>query len=206
MILKTLVVGPLATNCYIVGSEKTKAGMLIDPGDDAEAILKAITDSGLDIKLIAITHGHLDHTGALKEIYENIWAEIAMHGDEAEPLQGEYQSLGLTFGLAYPTPPSPDRFLEEGDIIEVGDLKFSVLHTPGHTRGGICFYGEGVVFTGDTLFNYGIGRYDLPGSSYDHLMESLGKLMKLPDKTIVYPGHGPQTTIGTERRTNPLLR
>ncbi len=206
MILKTLVVGPLASNCYIAGSAKTKAGMLVDPGDDADTILKAITDAGLNIKLIAITHGHLDHTGALKEIYENIWAEIAMHGDEAESLQGEYQTLGLSFGLAYPAPPMPDRFLEDGDIVEIGDLKFAVLHTPGHTRGGICFYGEGVVFTGDTLFSNGIGRYDLPGSSYDQLMESLSRLMKLPDETIVYPGHGPPTTIGAERRTNPMLR
>lgn len=129
-----------------------------------------------------------------------------MHGDEAESLQGEYQSLGLSFGLAYPAPPMPDRFLEDGDIVEIGDLKFAVLHTPGHTRGGICFYGEGVVFTGDTLFSNGIGRYDLPGSSYDQLMESLSRLMKLPDETIVYPGHGPPTTIGAERRTNPMLR
>jgi glyoxylase-like metal-dependent hydrolase (beta-lactamase superfamily II) len=206
MILKTLVVGPLASNCYIVGSAKTKAGMLVDPGDDADTILNAITDSGLNIKLIAITHGHLDHTGALKEIYENIWAEIAMHGDEAESLQGEYQSLGISFGLAYPAPPMPDRFLEDGDIVEIGDLKFAVLHTPGHTRGGVCFYGEGVVFTGDTLFSNGIGRYDLPGSSYDQLMASLSRLMKLPDETVVYPGHGPPTTIGVERRTNPMLR
>ncbi len=206
MILKTLVVGPLASNCYIAGSAKTKAGMPVDPGDDADTILKAIADAGLNIKLIAITHGHLDHTGALKEIYENIWAEIAMHGDEAESLQGEYQTLGLSFGLAYPAPPMPDRFLEDGDIVEIGDLKFAVLHTPGHTRGGICFYGEGVVFTGDTMFSNGIGRYDLPGSSYDQLMESLSRLMKLPDETIVYPGHGPPTTIGAERRTNPMLR
>ena len=111
------------------------------------------------------------------------------------------------FGLSYPSPPPPDRLLGDGESIDIGDLRFSVLHTPGHTPGGICLLGEGIVFSGDTLFNYGVGRADLPGGSYSQLMDSIStKLMTLPDTTIVYPGHGPDTTIGTERQGNPFLR
>lgn len=180
--------------------------MIIDPGDNATEIVKSVADLGLDIKFIVLTHGHLDHSGALKEVKEAIWAEIVLHSDEFEPLYGEYPSLGALFGLAYPSPPCPDRFVKDGDSLELGNLHFSVLHTPGHTRGGISLLGEGVVFTGDTLFNGGVGRTDLPGSSYEQLMDSIHtKLMKLPDDTVVYPGHGPETTIGAERQGNPFL-
>ena len=204
MILKTLVLGPFGSNCYIVGSESTKEGMIIDPGGEPEVILKNVKDLGLDIKFIVLTHGHIDHVGALKETQEATGAEVAIHINDAESLQD--RSLGAKFGLSYPTPPPPDRLLNGGDSIESGDLHFSVLHTPGHTPGGICLCGEGVVFTGDTLFNYGIGRCDLPGSSGSQLMNSIHtKLMVLPDNTIVYPGHGPETTIGNERRGNPFL-
>ena len=206
MILKILVVGPIAANCYIVGSESTKEGMIIDPGAEAEEILKSVKDLELDIKLIVLTHGHMDHIGALKEIKEATGAEVAIHSDDAKSFQGQSQSLGAMFGLFYPAPPRPDRLLKDGDSLDVSDLHFSVLHTPGHTPGGICLLGQGVVFTGDTLFNYGIGRTDLPGSSYDQLMNGIHtKLMTLSDDTVVYPGHGPETTIGTERRGNPFL-
>ena len=204
MILKTLVLGLFGSNCYIVGSESTKEGMIIDPGDEPEVIVKSIKRLGLDIKLIVLTHGHIDHVGALKEIKEATGAEVAIHTDDAQSLQDPY--LGARFGLSYTPAPHPDRLLKDGDSIDIGDLHFSVLHTPGHTPGGICLLGEGVVFTGDTLFNYGIGRYDLPGSSGSQLMDSIhNKLMTLPDKTIAYPGHGSKTTIGTERRGNPFL-
>lgn len=205
MILKKLVVGPLASNCYIVGSEPTKEGMIIDPADEAEEILQSIKELGLKISLIVLTHGHPDHVGALKEIKEATGAEVAIHTDDAEFLQ--QQSLGFLFGLSYPAPPPPDRLLKDKDSIDIGDLHFGVLHTPGHTPGGICLLEHGVLFSGDTLFNYGIGRYDLPGGDYNQLMDSLRtKLMGLPDDTIVYPGHGPETTIGAERRGNPFLQ
>ncbi len=204
MILKKLVVGPFASNCYIVGSESSKEGMIIDPGDEAEVILRGVKDLGLDIKSIVLTHGHIDHIGALKEVKEAIGAEVAIHTDDAQALQEN--SVGAMFGVSYPTPLPPDRLLDGGDSIDIGDLHFVVLHTPGHSSGGICLLGEGIVFSGDTLFNFGIGRYDLPGGNYSQLMNSIHtKLMVLPDNTVVYPGHGPETTIGTERGGNPFL-
>jgi len=204
MILRRLVVGPFASNCYIVGSESTKEGMIIDPGDEAKEILKNVKDLNLDIKIIVLTHAHIDHVGAVKEVKDATGAEVAVHSDDANLLQD--QSFGRVFGLSYPTPPPPDRLLKGGDSIDIGDLHFSVLHTPGHSRGGICLLGHGAVFSGDTLFNYGIGRTDFPGCSYDQLMNSIHtKLMVLPDDTIVYPGHGPDTTIGAERHGNPFL-
>ena len=204
MILKQLVVGPFASNCYIVGSEASKEGMIIDPGDEADAILENVKDLGLEIKSIVLTHAHIDHIGALKEVKEATGAEVAIHADDAQALQEK--SISAMFGLSYPTPPPPDRLLKDGDSIDISDLHFSVLHTPGHSPGCICLLGEGVVFSGDTLFNFGIGRYDLPGGDYSQLMNSIHtKLMVLPDNTTVYPGHGPDTTISTERRWNPFL-
>lgn len=205
MILNKLVVGPLESNCYIVGFESNREGMIIDPGAEPEAILNQVNDLELDIKFIVLTHGHIDHIGAVTEVKEATGAEVAIHADDAESLHG--QSLSTLFGLSFPTPPPPDRLLKGGDSLDIGSLHFLVLHTPGHTPGGICLFGQGVVFSGDTLFNYGIGRADLPGSSYSQLMNSLHtKLMVLPDDTLVYPGHGPDTTIGAERRDNPFLR
>lgn len=204
MIIKKVVVGPFASNCYIVGSEATKEGMIVDPGAEADEILKAVKGLELDIKIIVITHGHIDHIDALKEVREATGAEVAIHtGDGAF-----FQKRPLTsmHGTSYPVLSPPERWLKGGESIDFDDMHFLVLHTPGHSPGGICLSGHGVVFSGDTLFNYGIGRYDLPGGSYSQLMNSIHtKLMVLPDETIVYPGHGPQTTIGAERRGNSFL-
>ncbi len=205
MIIEQLELEPFGSNCYIVGDESKKEGIIIDPGAGANQILKKVEDLGLKIKLILLTHRHHDHTGALKEVKEATNAEIAIHADD-KSLQ-----TGHRFGSAFPfsrqPPPPPDRLLKGGDSIDFGDLHFLVLHTPGHTPGGICLLGEGVVFTGDTLFNFGIGRYDMPGGNGSQLMDSIHtKLMVLPDNTIVYPGHGPHTTIGNERQWNPFLR
>lgn len=206
MILKRLVVGPFESNCYIVGSEVNHEGMIIDAGDEAKKILKNVKDLGLDIKLIVLTHAHIDHIGAVKELKEGTGAKLAIHTDEAESLS-QSQHASFLFGLSYPTPPAAERLLKGGDSMDIGDLHFVVLHTPGHSLGCICLMGHGIVFSGDTLFNAGIGRYDLPGGSLSQLMNSIHtKLMVLPDNTVVYPGHGPETTIGNERKWNPFLQ
>ena len=208
MIIDKLVLGPFSTNCYIVGSESSRAGIIIDPADDAKTILDRVKGLELDIKIIILTHGHIDHVGALKAVKEATGAEMAIHTDDAKSLRGlrGWLQSFLVPGLTYPLPPPPDRLLKDGDSINVAGLSFKVLHTPGHTPGGICLLGEGIVFSGDTLFNYGIGRTDLPGGSYNQLLESIRtKLMTLPDDTIVYPGHGPETTISAERQANPFL-
>ena len=203
MILKKLVVGSFASNCYIVSSESTKEGMIIDAGADAKQILKSVNDLGLNIRFIVLTHGHPDHIGAVKGVKEATGAEVAIHADDARSLRR--LSLSTIYNLS--SPPPPDRLLKDGDSIDVGDLHFSVLHTPGHSPGGICLLGHGVVFSGDTLFSNSIGRTGFPSSSHHQLMDSIyTKLMTLPDDTIVCPGHGPDTTIGTERRSNPFLR
>lgn len=203
MILKKLVVGSFASNCYIVGSESTKEGIIIDAGADTRQILKIVNDLGLNIRFIVLTHGHPDHIGAVKGVKEATGAEVAIHADDARSLRR--LSLSTIYNLS--SPPPPDRLLKDGDSIDVGDLHFSVLHTPGHSPGGICLLGHGVVFSGDTLFNNSIGRTGFPSSSHHQLMDSIyTKLMVLPDNTIVCPGHGPDTTIGTERRNNPFLR
>ncbi len=204
MILKNLVVGPLDTNCYIVGSESSREGMIIDPGAEAEVILRNVKDLGLEIRSVVLTHGHIDHIGALKEVKEATGAEVAIHTDDAQALQEN--SVSTLLGISYPTPLPPDRLLQGGDSIDIGDLHFLVVYTPGHSPGGICLLGQGVIFSGDTLFNCGRGRTDLPGGSHSQLMNSIHtKLMVLPDDTAVYPGHGPETTIGAERRGNPFL-
>jgi glyoxylase-like metal-dependent hydrolase (beta-lactamase superfamily II) len=204
VIIEKVVVGPFATNCYIVGDESTKEGIIIDPGDEAKKILERVDELGLDIKLILLTHGHIDHVGALKEVKEATNAEVAIHIDDAN--FERYRSSGLILGLFYPHPPAPDRLLKDGDTLDIAGMRFEVLHTPGHTAGGICLLRDGVVFSGDTLFNYGIGRSDLLGGNHSQLLESIrSKLLVLDDDTVVYPGHGDDTTIATERKGNPFL-
>jgi len=209
MIVKTLIVGPFASNCFIVGSETTREGLIIDPGADVPNILNTVRGLHLSIEWIVATHNHIDHVGALRSVKDATGAKYAVHeadSSEARPMMFG-RMMGLMLGSSLRAPPKPDRFLKDGDIIEIGDLEFKVLHTPGHTQGGISLLSDGVVFSGDTLFNFGIGRTDLAGGDYAKLMDSImTKLMMLPDSTIVYPGHGPETTIGAERKWNPFLR
>jgi len=208
MIVKGLEVGPFMSNCYVVGSEATREGMIIDPGADADRILKIVQAESLNIKIIVATHTHGDHIGALAKIKEATGAVFAVH--EAEGSKKSAVSLnrmmGAMMGGSFRAPPQPEKLLREGDTIEVGDLSFRVIHTPGHSPGGICLYGHGVLFSGDTLFNLSIGRTDFPGGDYDQLMNSIrGKLMALPDDTRVLCGHMSETTIGFERKHNPFV-
>jgi len=181
--------------------------MIIDPGAEAKLILKTVNDLGLTISLIAVTHMHFDHVGALTPVKEGTGAKFALHEAETEAGLGVFsRMLSSMTGGSFSQLPKPDRLLKDGDTIDIDGLHFTVLHTPGHSPGGISLYGHEIVFTGDALFNYGIGRTDFPGCSYDQLMASIqNKLMTLPDETIAYPGHGPSTTIGEERRGNPFL-
>ena len=204
--LKSLVVGPFASNCYIIGSENGD-GIVIDPGGDAGSILKAIKELKLNIKLIVATHGHTDHVGAVNEVKEATGAQFAIHGDDVKTLSLSGSLLSSFMDTPVPPPPQPEILLKDGDKVEANGISLLVSHTPGHSPGGICLLGYGAAFVGDTLFCQSIGRFDFPGASGSQLLNSIHtKLMTLPDNTVVYPGHGPKTTIGDERRRNPFLQ
>ncbi len=204
VIVKKLIVGPIASNCYIVGSEETKEGMIIDPGADAYDILATVEKAKFKVILIVLTHRHPDHVGAAAQVKQATNADMAAHAECARYLP---QSPSYVYEPPYQGAPKPERILADGDIIEIGELRFTVIPTPGHTPCGISLYGEGHVFTGDTLFNYGIGRYDLIDGDYDQLMDGIKtRLLTLPPETIVHPGHGPDSTIATEIRANPFLK
>ncbi|MCX6013424.1 MAG: MBL fold metallo-hydrolase [Chloroflexi bacterium] len=204
MILECMAVGPFMSNCYIVGSEKSKEGIVIDPSAEHDKILARIKKLGLNIKLIVTTHNHVDHIGAISYVKESTGAKFASHGAaRSEEVTKRYARL---MGPSFRMPPQPDIIVEDGDYLEVGDLKFLVIHTPGHAPDGISLFGHGVVFTGDALFNMSIGRTDFPDSDFDQLMHSIfNKIITLPDDTIVLSGHGPESTIGFERKHNPFL-
>jgi glyoxylase-like metal-dependent hydrolase (beta-lactamase superfamily II) len=201
-----VTVGPFATNCYVVGSEINREGIIIDPGDESSHIMDVVRELELDIKIIVLTHGHSDHTGALNEIRDATDASVAIHKDDINTLKNKL--LGVLMGTSVKSPPIPDRLLNDGDRLSVKGLELLVIHTPGHSKGSICLLGDKVLFSGDTLFNFGIGRSDLPGSGGNHeqLIKSINnKLLVLDDALKVYPGHGADTTIGTERLGNPYL-
>ena len=207
MILKALTVGFIATNCYIVGSEVSKRCMVIDPGADAKSILKAIENAQLSVALIVTTHSHFDHLGAVSSLKAATGAKFAVGSGPGKYTPGAFVKLVAAMSGGSARIPEPDEFLKDGDKIDIDDLHFEVLFTPGHSPDEISLYGQGVLFSGDTLFNAGIGRTDFPGCSYEQLELSIKtKLYTLPDSTIVYPGHGPATTIGNEKRGNPFIR
>jgi hydroxyacylglutathione hydrolase len=205
MIFTQLAVGPLQVNCYILADKRTKEAIIIDPGEDAKDILDALKENGLHARYLVITHAHFDHVGANKAIKDATGAEILMHKDD-DILLKSAANQGFLFGMRSAASPSADRYVNHGDMIMVGDISLQVLHTPGHSPGGISLLGQGMVFTGDALFAGSIGRTDLPGGDTITLLRSIqNNLMNLPDDTRVYPGHGPASTIGKERRKNPFL-
>lgn len=205
MKIEVIPVGQLEANCYLVFDEETKECMVIDPGDEGERILNQIKKHDLKVKYIVNTHGHSDHIGANQRLKEATGAELLIHKDDAPMLANAAKNFSVFTGKRI-VQPAPDRLLEEGDVLTVGSVSFTVLHTPGHSLGGICLAGGGVCFTGDTLFQLDIGRTDLRGGSYPQLVESIKKkIFALDDNTVVLPGHGPQSTVKTEREHNPYL-
>ena len=207
MIIRTLPVGPLETNCYLIGCEQTRQGAVIDPGGDAADILSAVEREGLTLGAILLTHAHFDHIGGVAELAEATGAPVALHPGDLPLLRA--RGGAAMFGIFIRPSPAPTLELAEGQVIELGALRLNVLHTPGHTPGHVTFYEPTAqaAFDGDVLFRQGIGRTDFPGSSYQQLMDSIRtKLLTLPDNTTIYPGHGPATTVGEEKVINPFLQ
>ena len=208
MIFEHLAVGPLQCNCYVLGDEQTREALVIDPGDEVERILAVIASHRLSVRAIVQTHAHFDHVGATAPLRDVTGAEVCLHRGDEElyrhlPMQAQW------FGLPAPPAAPVTRWCEDGDELKAGGLSLGVLHTPGHTPGSVCLAmpQQQMLFSGDTLFCGGVGRTDLWGGSYEQLMTSLQqRLLTLPDETVVYPGHGPETTVGHERDTNPFLQ
>lgn len=206
MITECLVVGQLGANCYVVGCEETGEAAVIDPGGNVDKIITVIEKRGLTLKYIIDTHGHIDHIAGNDILRETTDAQVLIHELDAEMLSDPMLNLSELMGFPIELAPA-DRNLNDGNVIEFGKIKFEVIHTPGHTRGGICLVGEGAVFTGDTLFNVSIGRTDFPGGNYTTIINSIKtKLLTLPDDTLVYPGHMGSSTIGYERKHNSFVR
>jgi hydroxyacylglutathione hydrolase len=204
MNVETLVVGDLFTNCYILDPE-AKEALVVDPGADARSIVQALRGKGFHLRYIVATHAHFDHICGMKELQDSLGGETLLHRADL-PLLESLPAQGAAFGVRTGPIPRIDRFLEEGDQLPLGKGHFRVLHTPGHSPGGISLIGHGMAFVGDALFAGSIGRTDLPGSSYETLLDSIHrKLLTLKENTLIFPGHGEASTIGVEMRTNPFL-
>jgi hydroxyacylglutathione hydrolase len=209
--IRRVPIGPIETNAYVVGHEASHEALVIDPGGPPQPILRILTDNSFQLQAIINTHGHGDHIAGNVLLSQATGAPVWAPEADAAMLTDPHANLLAWSGFNVETAP-PDRALREGDTITIGEghpdaVVLRVINSPGHTPGGIVLVGDGFVFSGDTLFCQGIGRSDLPGGSEYQLLESIrDKLLTLPDETVVYPGHGPETTIGDERRHNPFLQ
>ena len=208
MIHRVFLVGPLQCNCSIIGDEQTREAMVIDPGDQIEDILRVLKAENLTLKQIVVTHAHIDHVGGAMKLKAATGAPILMNQKD-EVLLKMLDVQASWIGMKPPGAVQVDEAVGEGRILQVGSLSSTVIHTPGHTEGSIClhFPEQKTLFAGDTLFAGSIGRTDLPGGSFEKIIRSLhNQLLQLPDDTQVVPGHGPMTTIGQERESNPFLQ
>lgn len=203
---ENVIVGSLETNCYLIYCEETLECAVMDPGAEPEKIFRAIDINNLKPVVLINTHGHVDHIGANKDVKEKYDIPLMIHSADVPILRSILQS-GLSFFLGAKASPSPDRHLEEGDDVKIGKFSLKTIHTPGHSPGSLCFVHDKFLFSGDTLFYGGVGRTDLPGGSWEEMMDSIkNKVLTLPDDTLVFPGHGPYSTIGQERNMNPFIR
>ncbi|MDA8339394.1 MAG: MBL fold metallo-hydrolase [Nitrospiraceae bacterium] len=201
MLIKNIVVGPLEVNCFIVADDASKKAMVVDPGDEPDRIMDIIKENKLSVEYIICTHGHFDHVGAVSDLKKETDAKVLIHKDELE-IYNAAKDMAAFWGYDLDPLPDPDVLVKDGMDIMVGDLSFKVFHTSGHSPGGMCLYGEGLVITGDTLFAGSVGRTDFYGGDTGLLRKSFKRLMALPENTRVLPGHGPETTIGREKREN----
>ncbi len=201
MNIETIPVGPLQANCFIVWDEKTREAIIVDPGDEPDRIISIIEQKNLHVKYILCTHAHFDHIGAIPELKIHTGASIAVHDLEKEIYEGA-RDMAAFFGYDIKSLPEPDIYLRDGDSLKIGELEFRVMHTPGHSPGGLCLYGNGVIFTGDTIFAGSVGRTDFYGGSIEELKSSFKKILSLPKHTKILPGHGPQTTVEIEQKDN----
>ena len=208
MLHKILPVGPLQCNCSLIGDEQTREAMVIDPGDQIEDILRILGEEKLQLKQIVITHAHIDHVGGAMKLKAATGAPILMNQSDFALLK-MLDMQAAWVGMKPPGPVQIDEGIGDGRVLEIGEIRSNVIHTPGHTEGSICLYfpDQKKLIAGDTLFAGSIGRTDLPGGSLEKIMSSLrARVLVLPDDTLVIPGHGGQTTIGDERETNPFLQ
>ncbi|MGB6339851.1 MAG: MBL fold metallo-hydrolase [Candidatus Aminicenantaceae bacterium] len=202
---ESVIVGALETNCYIVYCEETLECAVIDPGAEPEKIFRLIGQKGLKPTILINTHGHVDHIGANRDIKDKFDIPLYLHAADKPMLESVLQSE-LSFFLGAKESPPPDKYLEEGDEIKIGYVSLSVIHTPGHSPGSVCLMGDGILFSGDTLFFGGVGRTDLPGGSWSEMESSIReKIFTLPADTVVLPGHGPTTTVDQETKFNPFI-
>lgn len=204
--IEALIVGPLQTNCYVLIDAPTNEALIVDPGGEATRILRLVHDRGAQVRYVVNTHAHFDHTLANAEIVRATGAPLVIHPDELPILRS---GGGATwFGLQMIESPEPDQLIHEGDTLQIGATRVEIWHTPGHSPGSISLYvpTADLIIDGDLLFAGGIGRTDLPGGDWDTLMRSIERVLALPDATQIYPGHGPPTTVATEKRENPWLR
>jgi hydroxyacylglutathione hydrolase len=204
MIITALTVGPFAENCYLVSDAASREAVLVDPGDEAPRLVRAVEQAGAKLQAIWLTHAHLDHIGGIAGVRSAWNVPIHLHPLD-EPLYAAGARQAAAYGVPFEVPPPADEALAEGDVLTVGTLRFDVLHVPGHAPGHVAFVGHGVVFGGDCLFMGSIGRTDLPLANPSDLERSLERLAALAPETTVYPGHGPATSIEAELRTNPFL-